>query len=144
MELNIKKRFAKDILNSSVVAHDDLYTYNIINSNILVNEIVECIYDRQVENPVEDHIYNIIINSSLYTLSINIGVAGTRVSDCENVIIETFGDLLSASESWVSELGSNTYESMNSLLLSLFKDGEQFSLGVCIHKPMYCNIEPSM
>lgn len=143
VELNIRKRIAKEILETSAVAHDDFNTYTIINSNILLEELIECIYIRELENPSEDHIYSIITNNTLYTTSINIGVGGADVHQYENIIIETFGNLISDREEWVSQLGSTIYESTNPILQSLFKD-YLFSLSVYVHKPTYCTIEQSI
>lgn len=95
VELNIRKRIAKEILDKAQVAHSDSYTVTIISSNVLIDEIVLAICDREVENPTTEHVYAIISNHTEYTNLISICFNNTELLDnFESNISTDFGDII--------------------------------------------------
>ena len=134
MELNIKKRIAKDILDNAQVAHSDSYTVTIISSNILIDEIVEAICDREVENPTSEHVYAIVSNHTEYTdlISICFNTAGL-LNNFENNIDVDFGNII--------DTPSNVDLTTTIAVVDRLSKTDGIIVEVKSHtlKPMYCN-----
>lgn len=93
VELNSRKRLARECLDKSQVAHSDSYTITIISSNILIDEIIVSICDRELENPSTEHVYAIISNHTEHTDLISICFNNTELLDMfEGNIAVDFGE----------------------------------------------------
>lgn len=133
VELTIRKRIAKEILDAAQVAHSDSYTVTIISSNVLLDEIVLAICDREVENPTTEHIYAILSNHTEYTDLVSICFNNTELLDnFENNITADFGDNIDMPV--LLDLANDTAETIgqNSKLTD-------YGVRSYILNPMYCN-----
>ena len=133
VELTIRKRIAKEILDAAQVAHSDSYTVTIISSNVLLDEIVLAICDREVENPTTEHIYAILSNHTEYTDLVSICFNNTELLDnFENNITADFGDSIDMPV--LLDLANDTAETIgqNSKLTD-------YGVRSYILNPMYCN-----
>ncbi len=134
MELNIRKRIAKEILDNAQVAHSDSYTVTIISSNILISEIVEAICNREVENPTIEHVYAIVSNHTEYTklTSICFNTAGL-LNNFENNIDVDFGNII--------DTPSNVDLTPTIDIVDKLSKTDGIIVEVKSHtlKPMYCN-----
>ncbi len=133
VELNIRKRIAKEILDAAQVAHSDSYTVTIISSNVLIDEIILAICDREVENPTTEHIYAILANHTEYTDLVSICFNNTELLDnFENNITADFGDNIDMP--LLLDLANDTAETIgqNSKLTD-------YGVRSYILNPMYCN-----
>ena len=133
VELTIRKRIAKEILDAAQVAHSDSYNVTIISSNVLLDEIVLAICDREVENPTTEHIYAILSNHTEYTDLVSICFNNTELLDnFENNITADFGDNIDMPV--LLDLANDTAETIgqNSKLTD-------YGVRSYILNPMYCN-----
>lgn len=135
VELNIRQSIAKEILDAAQVVHNDFYTVTIIDSNILVDEIIEVICKRELDNPLEDHIY--VINSSHTDYSTmkyfsfnNPDILELFVSNLEEDFDITIDDYV-----------DNTLFTFN---IDTINTNATYDSGTTVLKPRYCKIEKSL
>ena len=145
LELTIRKRIAKEILDAAQVVHNDFYTVTIIDSNILVDEIIEVICRRELDNPLEDHIY--VINSSHTDYSTinyfsfnNPDILELFVGNLEDDFDVTIDDYIDNPSLFTSNI-----DTINDLLLSYtINTSTIYDIGSRVLKPRYCKIEKSL
>lgn len=133
VELNIKKKLAKEILDKAQIAHSNSYTVTIISSNILIDEIIESIGDRELENSTNEHIYAILSNHTEYTDLISICFNNTELLDVfETNIPDDFGNIIGIPI--IVDLANHTADILR-------KNTKLTDYGVNSYtlNPMYCN-----
>lgn len=145
MELTIRKRIAKEILDIAQVAHSDFYTVTIIDSNILLDELVECICINELENPIEDHIYVINTSHTNYSTMAYFNFNNPSILDLFVTNLEYDFDVITDDYIDDSSLFTNNIDTINTLLLShTINTNTVYNIGSRVLKPRYCKIEKSL
>lgn len=145
MELTIRKRIAKEILDKAQVAHSDYYTVTIIDSNVLIDEIVEAICKRELENPLEDHVYVINTSHTEYSTMNYFSFNNPDVLKLFEDNLECDFDITSNDYIDNPNIVTSNIVSITDVILSYtINSNTTYNHVLKLLKPRYCKIEESL
>jgi hypothetical protein len=141
LEIAVRKKIAKEILTSAQIAHSDYYTVTIIDSNILIPEIVEAICEKENEQLSEDHVYVIMSNHTEFSTINYFTFNNEVIADLFEKNIEIDFDVVILDD---SDFINPVIVDITTALYTNSKDLGDINLVGHVLTPRYCKIEKSL